>query len=232
MLGLHPAGGGNGMLPFADRDEAGRLLAERLVAHRGMGTLVLGIPRGGVVLAGIVAEALDGELDVIVARKLGAPHQPELALGAITADGTEYINTDTVEQLGVPSGYIASVARTERAEAQRREEKFRGSRSLPKVEGRTVIVVDDGLATGATMFAAVEALKRQNPKRLIVAVPVGASSSCAALRRIADEVVCMAEPTPFYAVGMHYRDFPQVEDAEVVEVLETARARHARSPSP
>ena len=210
------------LLPFATRARAGALLARKLARYTGRDVLVLGIPRGGVPVAAAIAAALGAELDVAVARKLGAPYHPELAIGAITADGTTYLNPDLVRHLGITTDYLASVQRAELAEARRREARFRGARPRPRIEGRTVIVVDDGLATGATMRAAVEAVRRKHPARLIVAVPVGSREACAAMRAVADEIVCLAEPEPFPGVGLHYRSFPQLEDDEVIRILAEA----------
>lgn len=213
------------LLPFPDRATAGARLAERLESYKGKDVLVLGVPRGGVPIAYEVATALDAELDVIVARKLGAPYQPELAIGAITADGTCHLDRDIVTQLQVGNDYIERATRQERAEARRREERFRVGRPEPRIAGRTVIVVDDGLATGATMFAAVDAIRRQGPARLVVAVPVGSEQACTELGDLADEVVCLARPKPFYAVGLYYERFDQTPDEEVVRLLEAARRR-------
>lgn len=180
-------------------------------------------------MAAGIAAALDAELDVAVARKLGAPGQPELAIGAITSDGTRYLNSELADYLGVTSQYLDAVERQEQEEARRREGLFRGSRPAPRVDGRTVILVDDGLATGATMFVAIDAIRRQHPGQLIVAVPVGARESCDVVSDLADELVCLAEPEPFRGVGLHYDQFPQLEDAEVVRMLEDARAQRVRS---
>jgi predicted phosphoribosyltransferase len=210
---------------FFDRVEAGRRLAQRLEGYRGSDTLILGIPRGGVPVAAEVARHLDAELDVVVARKLGAPGAPELAIGAVTANGGIFMNEAVLEQLGVATTYLNSVVATERAEAHRREERFRGSRAKAPVAGRTVILVDDGLATGATMRAAVRSVRKQGPGRLIVAVPVGAPETCATLRFEADEVVCLHQPDPFFAVGLYYGRFDQTTDDEVQRLLDDAHAR-------
>jgi putative phosphoribosyl transferase len=209
---------------FADRRAAGAALAQRLERYRGSHPLVLGLPRGGVPVAAEVARHLDGELDVVVARKLGSPVSPELAIGAVTADGVRFLNTKVIEMLDVPAAYIERVAADQQAEAQRREARFRGGRAPLRVAGRTVILVDDGLATGATMRAAVRAMRTQGPARLVVAVPVGAPDACAALRTEVDEVACLAEPPDFGAVGFYYADFGQVDDAVVEELLQPAAA--------
>jgi len=204
---------------FKDREEAGAKLADRLLDHRGKHVVVLGIPRGGVPVAAEIARRLDGELDVVVARKLGAPFSPELAIGAVTADGGRFLNDDVIRELGIDQGYIQRVTEQELKEAGAREQRFRGSRPAVQLAGRVAILVDDGLATGATMRAAVRALRARHPARLVVAVPVGAREACAALRREADEVVCLAEPEPFGAVGVYYQRFDAVPDQVVTQIL-------------
>ena len=207
---------------FRDRADAGAQLAKSLVGRTGPDALVLGIPRGGVVVAAELARALGAELDVIVARKLGAPMSAELAIGAVTADGGRFLNDEIVRELHVPGEYIVEITELERAEAERRQVRFRGSRPPPRVNGRTVILVDDGLATGATMRAAVRSLRHAVPQRIIAAVPVGSPEACAALRGEVDELVCLAEPEDFGAVGMFYRDFQPTEDSEVERLLREA----------
>jgi predicted phosphoribosyltransferase len=215
--------------PFRDRRDAGDALAVRLAEFRGSDVLVLGLPRGGVPVAAQVARALGADLDVVVARKLGAPMSDELAIGAVTANGGRFVNEEMVRTLGVSAAYLAEVTAAQRAEARRREQLFRGSRPSPRIAGRTVILVDDGLATGATMRAAVHAVKAQQPARLVVAVPVGSPEACAALRREVDQVVCLHEPAFFGAVGAYYEDFSQTGDREVQDLLDAlATAR----PSP
>lgn len=211
---------------FRDRREAGAKLAERLASYRGKDVLVLGIPRGGVPVAAEVAQRLDAELDVIVARKLGSPYQAELAIGAVTANGGQFLNEDMVQELAVSKRYLEQITAREMAEAHRREERFRGGRERRRLEGRTVIVVDDGLATGATMRAAVRSVRTHRPQWLIVAVPVGSAAACAALRREANEVVCLYELEAFYAVGLYYRHFESVEDREVQRLLDAGAAAH------
>lgn len=205
---------------FLDRRDAGRALAAALDRFHGQDALVLGLPRGGVPVAAEVARALDGELDVIVARKLGSPASAELAIGAITADGQRVLNDDIIRDLRVSEAYIDAVSAVQQAEAQRRETGLRGDRPAPRIAGRIVILVDDGLATGATMRAAVRAVRRQAPARLVVAVPVAAPAACETLRSEADEVVALGEPEYFGAVGSFYRDFRQTEDEEVQHLLE------------
>lgn len=218
-MGGHGAtGGGEGRL-FQDRGDAGVQLAEHLDSYRGKSALVLGIPRGGVPVAAEVARRLDADLDVVVARKLGAPISRELAIGAVTANGGLFLNEDIIRDLQVPPAYIEQVAAEERAEASRREKRFRGARPAPEMKGRVVIVVDDGLATGATMRAAVRSVRKQHPAKLVVAVPVGSRQACRDLAEEADEVVCPHRPEPFHAVGLFYERFEPTEDAEVQAIL-------------
>ena len=205
---------------FRDRLDAGQQLARRLESYRKARPVVFAIPRGGVPVGAEIARYLDVGLDVVVARKLGAPLQAELALGAVTADGERFLNRDIITELQVDDAYLEQVTKEQSEEARRREQRFRGDRPPADVKGRTVLLVDDGLATGATMRAAARSLRKREPGRLVVAVPVGSREACAALREDADEVVCLAQPDPFYAIGLHYRRFEQVEDAEVISLLE------------
>jgi putative phosphoribosyl transferase len=213
--------------PFRDRADAGGRLAEHLTTYRGQHPLVLGIPRGGVPVAAEVARALDAELDVVVARKLRAPISAELAIGAVTSDGGRYLNDSMLRELGVGNRYVDRATQAEMAEAARREARFRAGAAAPTIAGRVVILVDDGLATGATMIAAARSVRAHSPARLIVAVPVGSADACAALRHEADEVLCLTTPEPFWAVGAHYDDFRQTEDDEVEQLLHDARSRAA-----
>jgi putative phosphoribosyl transferase len=210
---------------FRDRTEAGQLLAERLIAYAGRpDVLVLALPRGGVPVAYEVARALGVPLDVFVVRKLGVPGHEELAMGAIASGGVCVLNDDVVQVLNIPERVIEAVAAQERRELKRRERAYRGGRPAPEVRGRTVILVDDGLATGSTMRAAVAALRRRGPARIIVAVPTAAPSTCAEFRHAADECVCDITPDPFYAVGLWYEDFSQTTDDEVSDLLERSVA--------
>jgi putative phosphoribosyl transferase len=213
---------------FLDRVDAGSQLAHSLRQYQGRHALVLGIPRGGVPVAFEVAKRLDADLDVIVARKIGAPHQEELALGAITSDGTRFLNHELITQIGISDATLDWLSEQQRAEAQRREERFR--RGLPPLDppGRIVILVDDGLATGATLRAAMRSLRRSQVGRLVVAVPVGAPEACAAVESEVDELVCPHRPDPFLAVGIHYQTFGQTTDEEVERLL--AEHREQREP--
>lgn len=215
---------------FRDRAHAGKVLAERLEGYAGRPRLlVLGLPRGGVPVAFEVAQALDAPLDVFVVGKLGVPGHEELAMGAITSGGVRVLNDDAVRGLGIDEDAIARAAAAEGRELERREQAYRGDRGPVEVAGRTVILVDDGLATGSTMRAAVHALQAQGPERLVVAVPVAARQTCEQLRAEVDELVCADTPEPFHAVGLWYGDFTQTSDDEVRELLARARAR-AREP--
>jgi putative phosphoribosyl transferase len=210
---------------FDDRKDAGRQLAAQLVAYAGQGqnVLVLGLPRGGVPVAYEVARALGAPLDVFVVRKLGVPGHEELAMGALASGGVRAINEEVLEYLGLDPALIDEVARAESVELERRERLYRDARPAPVFVGRTVILVDDGLATGATMRAAVAALRQHRPARIVVAVPVGAASTVAELEAQADEVVCVAMPEPFWAVGTWYHDFSQTSDDEVRQLLAAGR---------
>jgi predicted phosphoribosyltransferase len=257
-------------LRFKNREQAGALLARRLGAYAGRADVtVIGLPRGGVPLAAVVAERLSLPLDIFLVRKLGAPGQRELAIGAVASGGLCVLQPDTVSAVGVSAQVIEQMIRRERAEIARREALFgvrhegvdAASTSVPATasspsalaasaasssasstatetatetetgtsrhpfEGRVLIVVDDGVATGATMWAAVHALRQARPARIVVAVPVGAPDTCAALRAEVDELVCLQQPAPFYAVGQFYQDFSEVGDDEVKRLLAVARRR-------
>lgn len=212
---------------FRDRTDAGRALAADLAAYAGRDdVLVLALPRGGVPVGHEVARALGAPLDVFIVRKLGVPGHEELAMGAIASGGVRVLNEGVVQSLGIPPSIIDQVAAREQAELERREREYRAGRPAPDVRGRTVILVDDGLATGATMRAAVQALRLRGPARVVVAVPVSAEESREEFRQRVDEIVCSRTPSPFYGVGMWYEDFSQTTDAEVHELL--ARAQRER----
>ena len=207
-------------LPIENRKTAGQALAEALRAYRDRDdVIVLGLPRGGVPVAMEVAVALDAPLDLMLVRKLGTPGQEELAMGAIASGDSRVINEDVVQALAISPRVIEQVAAEERNELKRREQAYRGKRPWPKLADRCVILVDDGLATGATMRVAVEAVRAQLPAYIVVAVPVAPADTVAMLRQQADEIVCLAEPEPFRAIGQWYLDFSQVNDEEVRQML-------------
>lgn len=216
---------------FRDRTEAGRLLASRLTAYASRpDVLVLALPRGGVPVGYEVARALHAPLDVIIVRKLGVPGQEELALGAIASGGVRVLNDDLVRMLALPEKVIDSVVAHERRELERREQLYRGDRPTHEVCGRTIILVDDGMATGATMRAAVAAVKQQQSARIVIAVPVAASATCEELAAEVDDVVCVIRPEAFFAVGFWYERFSQTTDEEVADLLE--QATHERMAMP
>ena len=207
--------------PFADRYQAGRELASKLRKYRGRhDVVVLALPRGGVPVAFEIAEALDAPLDIFVVRKLGMPGHPEFAIGAIASGGVRVLSEDAIRWYGIPDSAIDAVARQELAELERREREYRQGRPLTDLRDRIVILVDDGLATGSTMRAAVQAVRAHHPARVVVAVPVGAPTTCEEFADITDETVCARTPEPFSAVGLWYRDFSQTTDEEVRALLQ------------
>ena len=209
---------------FRDRADAGRQLAARLKPYAGTpDVMVLALPRGGVPVAYEVARALHAPMDVFIVRKLGVPGQEELAMGAVATGGVRVLNHQVVNALGIPDYVIDAVVKWETDELKRREQLYRGHRPPPNVPGKTVILVDDGLATGSTMLAAVRALREQGPARIVVAVPVASPDTCELLKTHVDEVVCAATQEPFYAVGFWYRDFAQTTDEEVRGLLSLAQ---------
>lgn len=217
---------------FRDRTDAGRQLAARLRKYANRSdVIVLALPRGGVPVAHEVAKAIGAPLDVFLVRKLGVPGYEELAMGAIASGGVRVINEDVVRQLHIPDEVIDAVAAEEQRELERRERAYRGDRPPPDVKGRIAILIDDGLATGSTMRAAAEALRKQGPAQIVVAVPVAAPQTCEEFRREVDEIVCAVTPEPFRGVGLWYQDFSQTTDEEVRELLRkaTTQTKHAAS---
>ena len=214
---------------FVDRYDAGRRLGIALQGHaENRPLIVLGLPRGGVPVAARVAEALSAPLDICVVRKLGVPGQEELAFGAIASGGARVLNSDVIGPLGILPGVIESVVAREELELRRRETTYRGPRRFPVLAGETVIVVDDGAATGASMRAAVVALRQLGPRSVVVALPVASREAVRLLNAVADDCVCIIEPEPFYGVGLWYRDFSETSDAEVRLLLAEAERRWAR----
>lgn len=215
------------LLPFEDRVQAGRMLAAALRSYCGRAdVLVLALPRGGVPVACEIAEALGAEVDLMIVRKLGTPGQEELAMGAIASGGIRVLNADVIASLGIGEGAIERAAARESREIERREHAYRGSRPRPVIAGKCVILVDDGVATGATMRAGIAGLRQQKPAKIVIAVPVAPPDTVEQLRAEADEVVCLAMPELFRAIGQWYVAFPQLTDAEVRERL--ARSWEAR----
>jgi len=211
---------------FRDRHDAGRRLARSLSSYTGReDVVVLALPRGGVPVAFEVAAALGVPLDVFLVRKLGAPGQPELAMGAIASGGARVLDRSLVARLGVSAAQVAEVEARELRELERRERAYRGDSPAPSVAGRTVILVDDGVATGASLKAAIAAMREQGPAAIVAAVPVAPPSTRRALEALADQVVCVASPEPFYAVGNFYDDFAETGDEEVRELLARAGRR-------
>jgi putative phosphoribosyl transferase len=216
---------------FRDRRDAGRRLAAELSAYADQSdVLVLALPRGGVPVAYEVARALHAPLDIFMVRKLGFPGYEELAMGAIATGGVRVLDEDLLRMLEIPTEVIELVTATEMQELERRERKYRGDRPPPDVQGRTVILVDDGLATGSTMRAAIAALRKEGAKKIVVAVPVAPPDTCAALKSQVDDIVCAVTPEPFRAVGLWYEDFSQTSDEEVRDLIDRA-ASDALSPA-
>lgn len=214
---------------FRDRIHAGRLLAVRLSQYANdPDLLVMALPRGGVVVGFPVADALNAPLDVVIVRKLGVPGHPELAMGAIASGGVRILSKQLINHLGITMQAVEAVTAQEQRELARREALYRGASPAPQIRGRTVLLVDDGIATGATMRAAAELMRQQEPERLVIAVPVAPPSTSAELAVQADEIVCLAQPESFFAIGEFYEDFHQVSDEEVRDLLQRAQERISR----
>jgi predicted phosphoribosyltransferase len=213
---------------FRDREQAGDLLAKALREFRDKDVVVLGIPRGGVVVARRVAEALGAELDIVVTKKIGAPGEPEFAIGAVTQEGDAILNEEIVRLLGIDASYVKSEAARLAREVRERMLKFRGNRPYPSLKEKVVVIVDDGIATGSTVSAAVKSVRMQQPSSIIIAVPVAPAEALAVLSKEADRVVCLATPDPFFAIGQFYSEFEQVDDEEVRNMLGEPKPERVR----
>src|SRR5207249_2628612 len=214
---------------FRNRMHAGQVLGKMLQEYGNReDVVVLALPRGGVPVAFEIASALHAPLDVFLVRKLGVPGQEELAMGAIATGGIRVLNNEVVRHLGIPDHVIDSATKAEQQELERRQQAYRGTRESPQVRGRIILFVDDGLATGSTMRAAVTALRQQKPARIVVAVPVAAASTCQEFQEEVDQIICAATPEPFYGVGQWYEDFSQTSDEEVRDLLDRAAQEHQR----
>ena len=220
-------------MPFRNRSEAGRRLAVALAGYKEQEPTILALPRGGVAVAAEVAAALDAPLDLILVRKVGVPFQPELAMGAVADGGGSTIvrNEDVIEHVGIDEAEFKALCDAELAEIERRRERYLSNRERAEIAGRTAIVIDDGIATGATTRAALRATRMRNPKRLVLAVPVAPSDSLTELRREADDIMCLEDDSVFEAIGLYYRDFRQVSDEEVIEILQRFPAGKPRKSS-
>lgn len=209
---------------FKDRREAGEMLAERLEIYKERDPLILAVPRGGVAVAAQIHSALGGELDLIITRKIGAPHQRELAIGATSGDGVVMLNDELISRLGIFPDYVQKAAANEQDEIVRRLKLYRGEKKLPKIEGRLVIVVDDGVATGYTLLAALNSIRQHQPVELALAVPVGPPETFARLKKEVNALVYLEAPVDFAAVGQFYHNFEQISDDEVIAILQQAQA--------
>jgi predicted phosphoribosyltransferase len=218
---------------FRDRIEAGQLLGMRLKPYANanpQGIIVLALPRGGVPIGLEVARALNAPLDVFLVRKLGAPGQEELAIGAISSGGVRLLNQETIRTLGISQDQVETITRREAQELERRELLYRGKQDAPEIRGKTAILVDDGLATGLTMRSAIEALRQKEPNEILVAVPVASAAACREVEKEADTVLCLHTPPGFFALGQWYQDFSQVGDAAVREMLDQAKLPPYKAP--
>jgi predicted phosphoribosyltransferase len=221
-----------GFPPFEDRRDGGRRLAWKLSRFEGERPVVFALPRGGVPVGYEISRSLEAPLDVFISRKLGAPGQPEFGIGAVAAGGVRILNQDVVRRLGISDDYVERITAQELAEVRRRLRYFRGERPETEVVGRTAILVDDGLATGVTARAAVQALRLRKPGRLVLAAPVCAAQTAALFKRAVDELVCLETPSDLGAIGFWYKNFEQTSDEEVVELLERARSEQSAEGSP
>ncbi|MEM3382720.1 MAG: phosphoribosyltransferase [Nitrososphaerales archaeon] len=208
---------------FKNRLEAGKILAEALSEYKNKDTIVLAIPRGGVVVAYEVAKALNAPLDLIIPRKIGAPDQPELAIGAVTEDGTTILNQDIIQNLKVPEEYIKAEVKRQLEEIERRIKKYLGDKPRIPIRGKIVILIDDGVATGATIKAAIASIRKREPALIVLAIPVGPKDTIRELRKYTDKVVCLMMPEPFFAIGQFYENFDQISDEEVIQILNKFR---------
>ena len=210
---------------FKDRIAAGQILAEKLDYLRGEDICILAVPRGGIVIAEPIARQLDSDIHVLVTRKIGHPANPEVAIGAVMPDGSGIWDSQVIEQLGISKSDFDRWVAEEYLEVQRRQVLYTGSTQPPYITGKTAIVVDDGIATGYTIRAAIRWIKREKPFKIIVAIPVAPSDVVAELAREVDDIICLLQPEPFWAVGMHYQEFPQTTDEEVAEILHSIKKR-------
>ena len=213
--------------PFSDRLEAGQLLGNELKTLRGKRAVVLGIPRGGLIIASALSQALEAELDIVLSHKLGAPSNPELAIGAISEDGKLFLDEKLIERLNVKNTYVEQAKTVQQVEIARRAGQYRAICSKVPLQGRVVVVTDDGLATGATMQASLRAVRQEQPAKLIAAVPVGPEDTVRKLAQDTDEMLCLRSPPLFCAVGEFYMRFEQIEEQEVLEILKEAYARRS-----
>ena len=214
------------MPPFRDREDAGKRLARALSEFRGQGVVILGMPRGGVVVAREVAEALDAPLDIVVTRKIGAPGEPEFALGAVTQEGDVMVDRRAADLVGATAEYLQEEAQRKKSEVRERMRSLRGDAPYPNLEGKAVVIVDDGMATGNSMRAAIRSVRRRGPKEVVVAVPVAPAEAVVEISREGTRVVCLEQPGFFFAIGEFYNNFEQVEDSEVRRLLESAWEKH------
>ncbi len=217
------------LIRFKNRIQAGQQLAEQLADYNGRtDTIVLALPRGGVPVGYAIAKALELPLDILLVRKLGVPGHEEYAMGAIASGGLYVLQSEVLNMLGIPMSVVETAAQRETKEIERREKLYRAGRPVPQLDGHAVILVDDGLATGSSMLAAVNVMRQAKPARVVVAVPVASPEACQALRSEVDEIICLSTPDPFYAVGLWYEDFSQTTDQEVTGLLTQAERDHAR----